>query len=49
MKIGVAGTGHVGLFMATLLIQHNEVVAVDVILEKVNLINGKSHLFKTSI
>ena len=43
MKIAVAGTGYVGLSMATLLSQHNQVVAVDVIPEKVDLINqGKS-------
>ena len=41
MKIAVAGTGYVGLSIATLLAQHNEVVAVDVIPEKVNLINNK--------
>ena len=41
MKIAVAGTGYVGLSIATLLAQHNEVVAVDVIPEKVNLINQK--------
>lgn len=41
MKIAVAGTGYVGLSIATLLAQHNEVVAVDVISEKVNLINQK--------
>lgn len=41
MKIAVAGTGYVGLSIATLLSQHNEVVAVDVIPEKVNLINQK--------
>ena len=41
MKIAVAGTGYVGLSMATLLAQHNEVVAVDVIPEKVDLINQK--------
>ena len=39
MKIAVAGTGYVGLSIATLLAQHNEVVAVDVIPEKVDLIN----------
>ena len=38
-KIAVAGTGYVGLSMATLLAQHNQVVAVDIIEEKVNLIN----------
>ena len=41
MKIAVAGTGYVGLSIATLLAQYNEVVAVDVIPEKVNLINQK--------
>ena len=41
MKIAVAGTGYVGLSLAVLLAQHNEVVAVDVIEEKVNKINNK--------
>ena len=41
MKIAVAGTGYVGLSIATLLAQHNEVIAVDIIEEKVNLINQK--------
>ena len=41
MKIAVAGTGYVGLSIATLLAQRNEVVAVDVIPEKVEKINGK--------
>ena len=41
MKIAVAGTGYVGLSIATLLAQHNEVMAVDIIEEKVNLINQK--------
>ena len=40
-KIAVAGTGYVGLSIATLLAQHNKVVAVDIIEEKVNLINNK--------
>ena len=40
-KIAVAGTGYVGLSIATLLSQHHEVVAVDVIPEKVDLINNK--------
>jgi UDPglucose 6-dehydrogenase len=39
MKIAVAGTGYVGLSLATLLSQHNEVTAVDIISEKVELIN----------
>lgn len=41
MKIAVAGTGYVGLSIATLLAQHNEVTAVDVIPEKVDLINAR--------
>ena len=41
MKIAVAGTGYVGLSNAVLLAQHNEVVAVDIVQEKVDLINSK--------
>jgi nucleotide sugar dehydrogenase len=41
IKIAVAGTGYVGLSIATLLSQHHEVVAVDVIKEKVDLINNR--------
>ena len=41
MNIAVAGTGYVGLSIATLLAQHNHVTAVDVIPEKVDLINHK--------
>lgn len=40
-KITVAGTGYVGLSLATLLAQYNDVVAVDVVQEKVDLINNK--------
>ena len=40
-KIAVAGTGYVGLSIATLLAQHNHVMAVDIIPEKVELINSK--------
>ena len=41
MKIAVAGTGYVGMSIATLLAQHNEVVAVDVVAEKVEKINRR--------
>lgn len=41
MKIAVAGTGYVGLSIATLLSQHHEVTAVDIIKEKVDLINQR--------
>lgn len=41
MKIAVAGTGYVGLSMAVLLSQHHEVTAVDIIPEKVEMINNK--------
>lgn len=41
MKIAVAGTGYVGLSMATLLSQHNEVVAVDIVASKVEMINRR--------
>ena len=40
-KIAVAGTGYVGLSIATLLAQHNKVMAVDIIKEKVDLINNR--------
>lgn len=41
IKIAVAGTGYVGLSIATLLAQHHQVTAVDVIPEKVELINRR--------
>src|SRR5690625_555389 len=41
MKIAVAGTGYVGLANAVLLAQHNEVIALDIIQEKVDMLNKK--------
>ena len=41
MNISVAGTGYVGLSIATLLAQHNHVTAVDVVAERVDLVNNK--------
>ena len=41
MKISVAGTGYVGLSIATLLAQHNDVTSVDVVPERVDLVNNK--------
>ena len=41
LKIAVAGTGYVGLSIATLLSQHHQVTAVDVIPEKVDMLNRK--------
>ena len=41
MKISVAGTGYVGLSIATLLAQHNDVTAVDVVKERVDLVNNR--------
>lgn len=47
MKIAIAGTGDVGLSLAVLLSQHNQVTAVDIIHEKVELINEKNLLLLT--
>lgn len=47
--IAVAGTGYVGLSIATLLSQHHKVYAVDIIPEKVELINKKNLRFKMNI
>ncbi|GIU18086.1 MULTISPECIES: nucleotide sugar dehydrogenase [unclassified Shewanella] len=50
MKIAIAGTGYVGLSNAVLLAQHNTVMAVDIVAEKVNMINqGQSPIADTEI
>ena len=49
LKIAVAGTGYVGLSIATLLSQHHKVTAVDIIPEKVELINNKKSRFRMNI
>lgn len=49
LKIAVAGTGYVGLSIATLLSQHHKVMAVDIVAEKVDLINSKNLRFRMII
>ncbi|HHQ69248.1 MAG TPA: UDP-glucose 6-dehydrogenase, partial [Halothiobacillaceae bacterium] len=50
MKIAVAGTGYVGLSNAVLLAQHNQVIALDIVPEKVDLINqGQSPIIDAEI
>lgn len=49
IKIAVAGTGYVGLSIATLLAQHHQVTAVDVVAEKVEKLIKKFRLFRMTI
>ncbi len=49
LKIAVAGTGYVGLSIATLLAQHHKVIAVDIAPDKVDLINSRKSPVQDSI
>ena len=49
LKIAVAGTGYVGLSLAVLFAQNHQVTAVDVVPEKVEMINQKNPLYKMII
>lgn len=49
IKIAVAGTGYVGLSIATLLAQHHQVTAVDVVAEKVENLIKRFRLFRMTI
>ena len=48
-KIAVAGTGYVGLSLGVLLSQHHQVVAVDIVQAKVDMINNKNPRFRMTI
>ena len=48
-KIAVAGTGYVGLSLSVLLAQHNQVMAVDIVQAKVDMINNHNLQFKMII
>ena len=48
LKIAVAGTGYVGLSLAVLLAQHHQVTALDIVPEKVEMINNRNLRFGTS-